>query len=55
MEINVKNKSSTNLESGVFAGGDCANGGIEAVDAVQAGQDGSESDSEIHSRNIIHI
>jgi glutamate synthase (NADPH/NADH) small chain len=29
----------TNL-NGVFAGGDCVNGGKEVVDAVQAGKDG---------------
>ena len=28
---------------GVFAGGDCVNGGKEVVDAVQAGKDGAES------------
>ncbi len=32
--------SATNL-SGVFAGGDCVNGGKEVVDAVQAGKDGA--------------
>lgn len=32
--------SATNL-SGVFAGGDCINGGKEVVDAVQAGKDGA--------------
>jgi dihydropyrimidine dehydrogenase (NAD+) subunit PreT len=31
----------TNLK-GVFAGGDCVNGGKEVVDAVQAGKDGAE-------------
>ena len=32
----------TNLE-GVFAGGDCVNGGKEVVDAVQAGKDGAKA------------
>ena len=30
----------TNI-AGVFAGGDCVNGGTEVVDAVQAGKDGA--------------
>ena len=30
----------TNI-NGVFAGGDCVNGGKEVVDAVQAGKDGA--------------
>ena len=34
------NNSATNIE-GVFAGGDCVNGGKEVVDAVQAGKDGA--------------
>ncbi len=34
------NKTATNISS-VFAGGDCVNGGKEAVDAVQAGKDGA--------------
>ncbi|MFM7217550.1 MAG: NAD(P)-dependent oxidoreductase [Bacteroidota bacterium] len=38
--ITVKEKSATNLK-GVFAGGDCVNGGKEVVDAVQAGKDGA--------------
>jgi glutamate synthase (NADPH/NADH) small chain len=33
---------STNIE-GVFAGGDCVNGGKEVVDAVQAGKDGASA------------
>lgn len=41
-KINVKEKSLTNI-SGVFAGGDCVNGGREVVDAVQAGKDGAKS------------
>lgn len=41
-KINVQQKSVTNLK-GVFAGGDCVNGGKEVVDAVQAGKDGAAS------------
>lgn len=36
------NKTTTNIP-GVFAGGDCVNGGKEVVDAVQAGKDGGEA------------
>ena len=39
-KVAVRNKSITNLD-GVFAGGDCVNGGREVVDAVQAGKDGA--------------
>ena len=39
-KIAVKEKTATNLK-GVFAGGDCVNGGKEVVDAVQAGKDGA--------------
>lgn len=39
-KIQVENKTSTNIK-GVFAGGDCVNGGKEVVDAVQAGKDGA--------------
>lgn len=39
-KITVENKSATNLK-GIFAGGDCVNGGREVVDAVQAGKDGA--------------
>ena len=39
-KITVETKSATNLK-GVFAGGDCVNGGREVVDAVQAGKDGA--------------
>jgi len=39
-KVSVKDKTATNL-SGVFAGGDCVNGGKEVVDAVQAGKDGA--------------
>jgi glutamate synthase (NADPH/NADH) small chain len=37
----VVNKNETSI-SGVFAGGDCVNGGKEVVDAVQAGTDGAQ-------------
>jgi glutamate synthase (NADPH/NADH) small chain len=40
-KINITN-SKTNIP-GVFAGGDCVNGGKEVVDAVQAGKDGAAS------------
>jgi glutamate synthase (NADPH/NADH) small chain len=39
-KISVSGKSSTKM-AGVFAGGDCVNGGREVVDAVQAGKDGA--------------
>jgi dihydropyrimidine dehydrogenase (NAD+) subunit PreT len=39
-KVIVQEKSITNLK-GVFAGGDCVNGGREVVDAVQAGKDGA--------------
>jgi glutamate synthase (NADPH/NADH) small chain len=39
-KVLVKEKSLTNIP-GVFAGGDCVNGGKEVVDAVQAGKDGA--------------
>jgi dihydropyrimidine dehydrogenase (NAD+) subunit PreT len=38
----VINKTATNIK-GVFAGGDCVNGGKEVVDAVQAGKEGAAS------------
>lgn len=38
----VVNANATNI-AGVFAGGDCVNGGKEVVDAVQAGKDGAAS------------
>ena len=40
-KINIKD-SATNVR-GVFAGGDCVNGGKEVVDAVQAGKEGAAS------------
>jgi len=39
-KIVVKEKAATNID-GVFAGGDCVNGGKEVVDAAQAGKDGA--------------
>jgi len=41
-KIEVNDGSITNI-SGVFAGGDCVNGGREVVDAVQAGKDGAKA------------
>ncbi len=41
-KVSVKDKTATNL-TGVFAGGDCVNGGKEVVDAVQAGKDGASA------------
>jgi dihydropyrimidine dehydrogenase (NAD+) subunit PreT len=38
----VIDKTQTNIK-GVFAGGDCVNGGKEVVDAVQAGKEGAAS------------
>jgi len=38
--VAVADKASTN-RTGIFAGGDCVNGGREVVDAVQAGKDGA--------------
>ncbi len=39
-KIAVRENSNTNVK-GIFAGGDCVNGGKEVVDAVQAGKDGA--------------
>ncbi|MEO6537983.1 MAG: NAD(P)-dependent oxidoreductase [Ferruginibacter sp.] len=39
-KLALKNNTATNI-AGVFAGGDCVNGGKEVVDAVQAGKDGA--------------
>jgi dihydropyrimidine dehydrogenase (NAD+) subunit PreT len=39
-KLNVIDKTATNIK-GVFAGGDCVNGGKEVVNAVQAGKDGA--------------
>ena len=39
-KVVLKDKATTNI-AGVFAGGDCVNGGKEVVDAVQAGKDGA--------------
>jgi dihydropyrimidine dehydrogenase (NAD+) subunit PreT len=41
-KIIIDKNSSTNIK-GVFAGGDCVNGGKEVVDAVQAGKEGAEA------------
>jgi glutamate synthase (NADPH/NADH) small chain len=41
-KIVLRDKASTNI-AGVFAGGDCVNGGKEVVDAVQAGKDGAKA------------
>lgn len=41
-KVEVNDKSITNIP-GVFAGGDCVNGGREVVDAVQAGKDGAKA------------
>ena len=38
----VIDKTATNIK-GIFAGGDCVNGGKEVVDAVQAGKEGAAS------------
>ena len=39
-KVTVSGKSISKI-AGVFAGGDCVNGGREVVDAVQAGKDGA--------------
>lgn len=41
-KLKVTDKTATNRK-GIFAGGDCVNGGREVVDAVQAGKDGAQS------------
>ncbi|GAB4055530.1 NAD(P)-dependent oxidoreductase [Spirosoma litoris] len=41
-KIAIDSNCATNLP-GVFAGGDCVNGGKEVVDAVQAGKDGARA------------
>ncbi|MCU7551868.1 NAD(P)-dependent oxidoreductase [Chitinophagaceae bacterium LB-8] len=41
-KIEVTEKTKTNL-NGVFAGGDCVNGGKEVVDAVQAGKEAAQA------------
>ena len=48
-KVALKDKATTNI-SGVFAGGDCVNGGKEVVDAVQAGKDGAAAIMEMFSR-----
>jgi glutamate synthase (NADPH/NADH) small chain len=47
-KISIQNNA-TNV-TGVFAGGDCVNGGKEVVDAVQAGKDGAAGILEFISR-----
>jgi dihydropyrimidine dehydrogenase (NAD+) subunit PreT len=39
-KITTDEKGVTSI-AGIFAGGDCVNGGKEVVDAVQAGKDGA--------------
>lgn len=41
-KVDIDSGCATNIP-GVFAGGDCVNGGKEVVDAVQAGKDGAKS------------
>jgi glutamate synthase (NADPH/NADH) small chain len=41
-KIVIDNNCATSIK-GVFAGGDCVNGGKEVVDAVQAGKDGAKA------------
>lgn len=41
-KILIKEDCSTNID-GIFAGGDCVNGGKEVVDAVQAGKDAAKA------------
>jgi len=41
-KVLIDANSATNIK-GVFAGGDCVNGGKEVVDAVQAGKDGAKA------------
>ncbi|AKD55528.1 NAD(P)-dependent oxidoreductase [Spirosoma radiotolerans] len=41
-KVAIDSRCATNIP-GVFAGGDCVNGGKEVVDAVQAGKDGAKA------------
>ena len=41
-KVLIDSSTATNVK-GVFAGGDCVNGGKEVVDAVQAGKDGAKA------------
>src|SRR5688572_12192830 len=41
-KVLINENSATNIK-GVFAGGDCVNGGKEVVDAVEAGKDGAKA------------
>jgi glutamate synthase (NADPH/NADH) small chain len=52
-KIVLKDKASTNIP-GVFAGGDCVNGGKEVVDAVQAGKDGAAAVLNFINKNQNH-
>jgi glutamate synthase (NADPH/NADH) small chain len=40
--VSIDNNNATSIK-GVFAGGDCVNGGKEVVDAVQAGKDSAKA------------
>ncbi|MBL7703868.1 MAG: NAD(P)-dependent oxidoreductase [Ferruginibacter sp.] len=51
-KINITD-SATNIP-GVFAGGDCVNGGKEVVDAVQAGKDGAKAILDFINKNQNH-
>lgn len=53
-KISIHNDQSTNIK-GVFAGGDCVNGGKEVVDAVQSGKEGAAAilDYILSSKNRI--
>jgi glutamate synthase (NADPH/NADH) small chain len=50
-KISLKDTTATNI-NGVFAGGDCVNGGKEVVDAVQAGKDGAAAILKFIATNI---
>jgi glutamate synthase (NADPH/NADH) small chain len=41
-KVLINENAATSLQ-GVFAGGDCVNGGKEVVDAVQAGKEGAKA------------
>jgi glutamate synthase (NADPH/NADH) small chain len=51
-KINIEG-TATNIP-GVFAGGDCVNGGKEVVDAVQAGKDGAKAILDFINKNQNH-
>ena len=50
-KLKIEN-AATNIK-GVFAGGDCVNGGKEVVDAVQAGKDGAKAILEFIATNAL--